>query len=95
VRGFARTVGGCLLQTGVDFPRRLGELAPGRHDDGAASRGSVDCTGNDRYAARRQLFALGCRGSAPGQHHAPELDSAAGFEHAAQVGVSFGGRPLT
>ena len=95
MRGLARTVGGCLLQTGVDFPRRLGELAPGRHDDGAASRGSVDCTGNDRYAAGRQLFTLGYRGSASGQHHAPELDSAAGFEHAAQVGASFGGRPLT
>ena len=94
MRGLARTVGG-LLQTGVDFPRRLGEFAPGRHDDGAASRGSVACTGNDRHAARRQLFTLGYRRSASGQHDAPELHSAAGFEHAAQVGVSFGGRPLT
>ena len=54
MRGLACAVGG-LLQTGVDFPRRLVEFAPGRHDDGAASGlRSVDCTGIDRYATGGQ-----------------------------------------
>jgi len=85
VRGLARAVGG-LLQTGVDVPRRLGELAAGRHDDVSASRvGSVDCTGNDHHA-RRQYDAAGHDSA---EQHAPgwnEPDpAAAGFEHAAEI----------
>jgi hypothetical protein len=53
VPDLARSIVG-LLQTGIDFPRGLGQLTPRRHvDDGAFLHGPVERAGHhDHHAAR-------------------------------------------
>ena len=82
MRGLARAVVG-LLQTGVDFTCRLGQLTPRRYGNGAARDRSVDVARNDHHhAALRRL-----RPAAERRH---ELDTAAGgFDYAAEISAVF------
>jgi hypothetical protein len=78
VRGLARAVVG-LLQTGVDFTWRLGQLTARRYVDDGAARGYVGCARNDHHHA-----AVGQLDAAPQRLH--ELDATAGgYEHAAEI----------
>ena len=77
MRGLARALVG-LLQTGVDFTWRLGQLTACRYVNGTASRGSVDLARNNHHHA-----AFGQLDTAPERRH--ELDATAGSERAAQV----------
>jgi hypothetical protein len=78
VRGLARALVG-LLQTGVDFASRLGQLTARRYVDGTASSGSVDLARNYHHHAAR-----GWLDTATERCH--ELDaSAGGPERAPQV----------
>ena len=81
MRGLARALVG-LLQTGVDFAGRLGQLTARRYVDGAAScDGSVDVAGNDYHHA-----ALGQLDTAEQPERLHELDATAGgLEHAAEI----------
>ena len=83
MRGLARALVG-LLQTGVDFTCRLGQLTARRHDGGAAScDGSVDVARNDYHHA-----ALGQLCPAAERRH--ELDATAGgFQYAAEISAVF------
>jgi hypothetical protein len=78
VRGLARASVG-LLQTGVDFTCRLGQLTARRHDGGSPTRGSVSGAWNDHHHA-----ALGQLDSAAERRH--ELDATArGLHYAAEI----------
>ena len=78
MRGLARAFVG-LLQTGVDFTCRLGQLTPRRYVDGTASRGSVDLARNHHHHA-----TLGQLDTAAERRH--ELDATAGgLEYAAEI----------
>lgn len=78
MRGLARAHVG-LLQTGVDFTGRLGQLTASRYVSGAASCGSVDGAWNHHHHA-----ALGRLDSASERRH--ELDAtASGYDPAAQI----------
>ena len=79
MRGLARALVG-LLQTGVDFTCRLGQLTARRHDGGPSSRdGSIDVARNDHHDA-----AFGQFDSAAKRRH--ELDATpGGLEHAAEI----------
>ena len=82
MRGLARAVVG-LLQTGVDFPCRLGQLTPRRYGNGAARDRSVDVARDDHHHA-----ALGQLCPAAERRH--ELDATAGgFEYAAEISAVF------
>jgi hypothetical protein len=82
VRGLARALVG-LLQTGVDFTGRLGQLTPRRYGNGAARDRSIGVARNDHHHA-----ALGQRCPAAKWRH--ELDATAGgFEYAAEISAVF------
>ena len=83
MRGLARAVVG-LLQTGVDFTCRLGQLTPRRYVNGAAARDrSVGVARNDHHHAARGQF----RPAAERRH---ELDATAGgFHYAAEISAVF------
>ena len=82
MRGLARALVG-LLQTGVDFTCRLGQLTPRRYGNGAARGRSVSGARNDHHhAARRQLC--------PAAERRHELDATAGgFQYAAEISAVF------
>lgn len=81
MRGLARALVG-LLQTGVDFTCRRGQLTACRYVDGTASRGSVDLARNNHHHA-----ALGQHDAAAQRRH--ELDTASGGdEPAAQISAA-------
>jgi hypothetical protein len=78
VRGLARALVG-LLQTGVDFTCRRGQLTACRYVDGTASRGSVDLARNNHHHA-----TLGQHDAAAERFH--ELyATAGGYEPSAQI----------
>jgi hypothetical protein len=82
VRGLARASVG-LLQTGVDFTGRLGQLTPRRYGNGAARDRSIGVARNDHHHA-----ALGQLCPAAKWRH--ELDATAGgFEYAAEISAVF------
>ena len=81
MRGLARAFVG-LLQTGVDFTCRRGQLTACRYVDGTASGGSVGLARNNHHHA-----ALGQHDPAAERRH--ELDTAAGgYEPAAQISAA-------
>jgi hypothetical protein len=82
VRGLARAVVG-LLQTGVDFTCRLGQLTPRRYGNAAARDRSVDVARNDHHhAALGQLY--------PAAERRHELDATAGgLQYAAEISAVF------
>ena len=78
MRGLARAVVG-LLQTGVDFTCRLGQLTASRYVNGTASGGSVDLARNNHHHA-----AFGQHHTAAERRH--ELyATAGGLDPAAQI----------
>ena len=78
MRGLARALVG-LLQTGVDFTCRRGQLTACRYVDGTASRGSVDLARNNHHHA-----ALGQHDAAAERRY--ELyATAGGYDPAAQI----------
>ena len=78
MRGLARALVG-LLQTGIDFTCRCGQLTACRYVDGTASRGSVDLARNNHHHA-----TLGQLDTAAERRH--ELYTAAGgYKRSAQI----------
>ena len=83
MRGLARALVG-LLQTGVDFAGRLGQLtATRRYVDGASCDGSVDVARNDYHHA-----TLGRLDPAEQPERLHELDTTAGgLEYTAEITI--------
>ena len=82
MRGLARALVG-LLQTGVDFTCRRGQLTACRYVDGTASRGSVDLARNNHHHA-----TLGRLDTAAERRHELYATAAGGYKPSAQISAA-------